>query len=65
MAALEAAWKKQPKEMRDTLGADFLDELKRSAQNFDQQRELAATGDGQAVDDLNDSVLGNTAQAAT
>lgn len=64
MAALEAAWKKQPKAMRDTLGDAFLDELKRSAATFDAQRELANTGDGKAVDDLNDSVLGD-AQPAT
>lgn len=65
MAALEAAWKKQPKEMKDTLGAAFLDELKRSASNFDAQRELAATGEGKQVEDLNESVMGDSAQAAT
>jgi len=65
MAALEAAWKKQPKEMKDTLGAAFLDELKRAAANFDAQRELAATGEGKQVEDLNESVMGDSAQAAT
>lgn len=64
MAALEAAWKKLAKPMRDTLGADFLAELKTSAAGFDEQRNLADSGDGKQLDDLNSQVLGNTAQAA-
>lgn len=64
MAALEAAWKKQPKDMRDKLGDAFLDEMKRAADGFDKQRGMGIAGDSQALDDLNDSVLGNTAQAA-
>lgn len=63
-AELEKAWKAQPKEIQKALGEDFRQELVTAAVGFDQQRELASTGDGQQLDDLNSQVLGNSAQAA-
>ena len=55
---MRAAWDAQPGDIRDALGADFLDELLESAQAYDEQRQLAASGDGHQLDDLNNAVLG-------
>ncbi len=60
MAALEKAWVALPKAMQKTLGAPFLDELKASAASFDRQNALAAQGDGQMADDLNDDINSTT-----
>jgi len=63
MAALESAWLKLKPAQKAALGDPFLDELKASAASFDAHRALAASGEGAKVDDLNASVLGDTAQA--
>lgn len=62
--AVRKAWDAQPADIRKALGAAFQQELLESAQAFDDQRDLAATGEGAALDDLNSQVLGNGAQAA-
>lgn len=64
MEATEEAWKALPKSMRDSLGEAFRQELVTAAKGFDAQRELAATGDGKQVDDLNAAVMGDGAVAA-
>lgn len=61
-AHIRDCWKKTPAKIREALGAAFFDTLLASAQAFDEQREAAAAGDGQAVDDLNAQVLGDGAQ---
>ncbi|MBF9235550.1 AAA family ATPase [Microvirga alba] len=59
--ALKEAWQATPANLRKQLGAAFLDELKAAAQSFDAQR---ATSNSHQVDELNQQVLGNGAQAA-
>lgn len=63
MDALAAAWKALPAQMRKAISSDGKcpDDLKRSAEAFDAQR---AAGGDQAVDDLNNELLGDDAQAA-
>lgn len=57
-AHIRDCWKKTPPKIRQALGDDFLETLVASAKAFDAQRAAAADGDGQAVDELNDQVLG-------
>lgn len=63
MAALQAAWTATPKNIKAALGAEFLEQLKASAAEFDRQRKDAASG-GEALDALNQAVQGGDAQAA-
>lgn len=56
--ATQEAWNATSDEIRKALGAGYLQELLDAAQAFDDQRAQAATGDGAAVDDLNDQILG-------
>jgi hypothetical protein len=63
VAALGAAWAATPKKIQKALGEAFKDELKRAAEGFDTQRRNANEG-GQAVAELNDRVLGSSAQPA-
>ncbi|CAG2144577.1 hypothetical protein LMG31506_03037 [Cupriavidus yeoncheonensis] len=61
MAALVAAWKALPASIRKAIGPNGCpDDLKASAQAFDQQRADAAAGDAELAD-LNASVLGGQA----
>lgn len=62
--ALLDAWKALPKETRDSLGGKCPDEIKASAAAFDKQRAAAQPG-GEALQDLNNEVLGEPAQDAT
>lgn len=64
VAAIRKAWDAQPEDVRKTLGAGFMQELLESAQAYDDARELAASGEGHQLDDLNSQVLGNGAAAA-
>lgn len=60
MDALVAAWKALPPQMKKAISPDGKgcpDDLKRSAEAFDQQRQ-AGHDDQAAVDELNDQVLG-------
>lgn len=60
MDALVAAWKALPPKMKKAISPDGKgcpDDLKRSAEAFDQQRQ-AGHDDQAAVDDLNEQVLG-------
>jgi hypothetical protein len=63
MQALQAAWAATPKGIKAELGAAFLEQLKKSAAEFDAQRRAASEG-GADVANLNDQVLGNGAQSA-
>ncbi|AWM87341.1 AAA family ATPase [Microvirga sp. 17 mud 1-3] len=63
MAALTAAWKVLPADIRKALGGSCPDEIKASAEAFDKARTQAQPG-GENLADLNEQVLGNTAQAA-
>lgn len=63
--AIRKAWDAQPEAIRKALGAGFQQELLDAAQAFDDQRSNASTGEGAQVDELNNTVLGNDAQAAT
>lgn len=56
MAALEAAWKTTPIDIRKKLGADFIHSLKDSAQEFDAMR---ARDSSRTVENLNSAVMGN------
>lgn len=62
-AALNAAWKELPAESRKALGGAVPAEIMASAEAFDHQRKEAQPG-GVELDDLNNQVLGNGAQAA-
>lgn len=63
LAALQEAWKALPGDIRKSINPKGCpDDLKASAQAFDEQRASGAPG-GQDLADLNDSVLGNGAQA--
>lgn len=65
LAAMQAEWGKLPKKAQKALKDDgTLESLKAAAAAFDEQRQQAASGDGAALDELNEQVLGNTAQAA-
>ena len=57
-AHIRSCWNKTPAKVRQALGDDFLETLVASARAFDAQREAAASGDGQAVDELNGEILG-------
>lgn len=59
--AVRKAWDAQPEDVRQALGAGFMQELLESAQAYDEQRETAASGEGRQVDDLNSAVLGDAA----
>lgn len=56
--ATQDAWNATSADARKALGAGYLQELLDAAQAFDDQRAQAASGDGAAVDDLNDQILG-------
>lgn len=59
--AIRKAWDAHPADVRKALGAAYQQELLEAAEAFDAQRDLAATGEGRQVDDLNSEVLGNGA----
>lgn len=61
--AIRKAWDTHAEATRKALGAAFLQELLEAAEAFDDQRKLAASGEGQQVADLNSQVLGNGAAA--
>lgn len=64
--ALVAAWKKLPAGVRKSISADGKcpDEFKRAAQEFDALRKRPADDTTAGLDDLNNAVLGGSAQAA-
>lgn len=59
--AIRQAWDAQPDAIRKALGAAFLQELMEAGEAFDDQRNLAASGDGAQLAELNSQVLGNGA----
>lgn len=64
--ALAEAWASLTKKIRTALGAKFLEELKSAAEEFDRIRreaELAASNSSEDLEDLNNQVLGEGAQA--
>ena len=64
MQSLQEAWAALPKEIRKQISASGCpDDLKKSAQAFDEQR-AAAANDNAAADDLNNALLGSDATEA-
>jgi hypothetical protein len=61
--ALNTAWKELPAGVRKELGNKVPEEIMASAEAFDRQRKQVQPG-GEQLDDLNNQVLGNSAQAA-
>lgn len=61
--AVRKGWDAEPEDVRKALGAAYLQELLEAAEAFDEQRKLAASGDGAQLADLNSQVLGAGAQA--
>jgi hypothetical protein len=61
MAALAAAWKALPAELRQKISPNGScpDTLKQSAQAFDQHNAMTANGETAEVEDLNSQILGN------
>lgn len=68
MAALAEAWGKLPAKIRKAINPSGCpDDLKKSAQGYDEirrQQELAAANSSEELDDLNNQVLGDSAQVA-
>jgi hypothetical protein len=56
--AVRKLWDVQAEPTRKALGAAYLQELLEAAEAFDEQRKLAASGEGAQLDDLNSQVLG-------
>lgn len=63
VAALNKAWAGIPADVRKSLGGSVPDEIMAAAQAFDHQKVEAQPG-GAALEDLNNQVLGDGAQAA-
>lgn len=63
VAALTAAWRELSEDARAALGGTCPEEIKRSAEAFDQQRVAAQPG-GADLADLNSQVMGDGAQEA-
>lgn len=61
VAALTATWCELPDDVRAALGGSCPEEIKRSAEAFDQQRVAAQPG-GADLADLNNQVMGDGAQ---
>ncbi|MGN6659096.1 MAG: AAA family ATPase [Achromobacter mucicolens] len=61
--ALQAEWKKLPAEAREALGGKIPQDILASAQAFDAQRAANDNGASE-VSDINNQVLGNSAQSA-
>jgi hypothetical protein len=61
MAALAAAWKALPADLRQKISPNGScpDTLKQSAQAFDQHNAMTASGETAEVEDLNSQILGN------
>lgn len=65
MEAVSAQWAKTPKRIQKILQTDgTLEELRAAAKAFDADRTNATNDGGAGVDDINNQVLGNSAQSA-
>lgn len=65
LAALQKAWGELPAKLRKAIGPDGCpDDLKRSAQEFDRQREAAKNQDAAKADDLSDAITQGATSAA-